>query len=224
MVNQRKRYLQLTLFLTAFFLFWTLRCMLFYAIDESIASLTLRAVYSNLLKFLMWILPVAVFVYVLRGVHPAKYLGLSIWPSRRNWLICISLITAYLLVVMLFKMTGGNKGFSMAFISTLPFTYWFIMALFPPFLEELLFRGFLITEFLALMPKYPAVAITSFLFACIHVPFWLTLGASIQAIVINGIAAIVFSILTGALFVKTGSIWPSTLAHIAANLFPQFFV
>ena len=224
MVNRRKRYLQLTLFLIAFFLFWTLRCTLFYAVDESIASLTLRAVYSNLLKFLMWILPAVVFVYVLRGVHPAKYLGLSTWPSRRNWLICISLITAYLLVVTLFKMTGGNKRFSTAFISTMPITYWFIMALFPPFLEELIFRGFLITELLTLMPIYLAVATTSFLFACIHVPYWLTQGTSIQAIVIGGSAAIAFSILTGVLFVKTGSIWPSTFAHIAANLFPQFFV
>jgi len=106
----------------------------------------------------------------------------------------------------------------------MPITYWFIMALFPPFLEELLFRGFLITELLALMPIYLAVATTSFLFACIHVPYWLTQGASIQAIVIGGSAAIAFSILTGVLFVKTGSIWPSTFAHIAANLFPQFFV
>jgi membrane protease YdiL (CAAX protease family) len=98
------------------------------------------------------------------------------------------------------------------------------MALLPPLLEELLFRGFLITELLALMPIYPAVAITSFLFACIHLPYWLARGASIQAVVTNGSAAIAFGILTGALFVKTRSIWPSTLAHIAANIFPQFFV
>jgi membrane protease YdiL (CAAX protease family) len=224
MVNQRKRYLQLTLFLIAFFLFWTLRCTLFYAVDESIASITLRAVYSNLLKFITWILPAVVFIHVLRGSHPAKYLGLSTWPSWRNWLICLSAITAYLLVVTFFKITGGNKGFSMAFISRLPITYWFIMALVPPFLEELFFRGFLITELLALMPMYLTIATTSILFACIHVPYWFTRGATIQAIVINGSAAFGFSILTSYLFVKTRSIWPSTFAHIAANLFPQFFI
>ena len=224
MLNKRKRYLQLIPFLIAFFLFWSLRCMVFYAIDESIASITLRAVYSNLLKFLMWILPASVFVYVLRGAHPARYFGLTRWPSGRNWMICICLITAYLLAVIFFKMTGGNNSFSVRFILTLPFAYWFIMATLPPFLEELFFRGFLITELLAVMPRYPAVVTASFLFACIHVPYWLTLGASVQAMVINGCAAIAFSILTGALFVKTGSIWPSTLAHIAANLCPQFFV
>ena len=224
MVTHGKRSIQLTLFLITFFILWTLRCAFFYTVDESIASPAVRAAYSNLLKFLVWILPAAVFVYVLRGTNPVKYFGLSVWPSRRNWLMSISLITAYLLVVALFKIVIDNKRFSTTFFSTIPFTYWLIMALLPPFLEELFFRGFLITELLALIPVHLAIVTSSFLFACIHLPYWLSQGALIQTVAVSGSAAFAFSILTGWLFVKTGSIWPSVLAHFAANLLPQFFV
>jgi membrane protease YdiL (CAAX protease family) len=218
MVNQRKRYLQLSSFLVAFFLLWTLRLTVFGAVDESIASLAWRAAYSNLLKFAMWVLPAAAFVYVLRGEPPARYMGLSVWPSRRNWLLCISVTLAYLLAVTLYEMTIGEKCFSTAYFSSVPTGFWLLQLLLPPLLEELFFRGFLMTELLALMPLCRALALTSLLFACIHVPYWLTHGASTQAIVTNGVEAFVFSILAGWLFAKTASIWPSTFAHTAVNL------
>jgi len=204
------------LFLIAFFFLWTLRVTLFYAVDESIASPISRAAYSNLL--VVWVLPAAAFVYVLRSAPPAKYLGLSVWPSRRNWLLCISVTIGFLLAVTLLKMTVGKKCFSTPSFSSLPVTLWLLQLLLPPLLEELLFRGFLMTELLALLPLYRALALTSLLFACIHLPYWLTHGAATQAIVINGGAAFVFSILAGWLFAKTASIWPPTCAHIANNL------
>jgi len=139
-------------------------------------------------------------------------------------LMCISLIAAYLLVVTLFKIVVDNKRFSTILFSKIPFACWLIMALLPPFLEELLFRGFLITELLAIIPVHLAIATSSFLFACIHLPYWLAQGALIQTVAVSGSAAFAFSVLTGWLFVKTRSIWPSVFAHFAANLLPQFFV
>lgn len=218
MVNQRKRSLQLSLFLVSFFFLWTLRVTLFYAVDESIASPTWRAAYSNLLKLVVWVLPAAAFVYVLRSAPPAKYLGLSVWPSRRNWLLCNSVTVAFLLAVTLFETTVRKKCFSTAIFSSLPVTLLLLQLLLPPLLEELLFRGFLMTELLALLPLHRALALTSLLFAGIHMPYWLAHGATTRAVVINGGAAFVFSVLAGWLFAKTASIWPSTCAHIANNL------
>ena len=88
----------------------------------------------------------------------------------------------------------------------------------PPLLEELFFRGFLITELLALVPLNRALALSSFLFAGIHMVYWLTQGATTQSIVTNAGACFVFSLLAGWLFAKTSSIWPPTCAHIANNL------
>ena len=90
MVNQRKAALNLSLFLAAFFVLWTLRATVFYSVDESIASPTLRAAYADLLKLVLWVLPAAAFAYWLRSARPAKYLGLSVVPSLRNALIGLS--------------------------------------------------------------------------------------------------------------------------------------
>ena len=57
MVNQRKRSLQLSLFLVAVFFIWAIRHTLFSAVDDSIASPTLWAAYYNLVKLVVWILP-----------------------------------------------------------------------------------------------------------------------------------------------------------------------
>lgn len=226
MVNQRRRSLQLSLYLVAFFFLWTLRVTLFYAVDESITSPILRAVYSNLLRLVVWVLPAAAFIYVLRSASPTKYLGLGVWPNRRNWLVCISVTIAYLLAVALYKITIRQRCFSTAILHSLPApaAAWLVQLLLPPLLEEIFFRGFLMTELLVLMPLYRALAMNSLLFACIHIPYWLTLGTTPQAILAGGGAAFVFSILTGWLFAKTASIWPPTIAHCAANLLPYFFV
>jgi hypothetical protein len=72
MLNQRKAARDLCLFFAAFFVVWTLRATWFYAVDESIASPTLRAAYADLLKFILWVLPAVAFARWLRGIPPVK--------------------------------------------------------------------------------------------------------------------------------------------------------
>ncbi len=217
MVNQRKAALQLSWFLVAFFILWTLRATLFHAVDESIASPTSRAVYSNLLKLVVWVFPAAAFAYVLRHVPPAKYLGLSVWPGRRSWFLCFGVTVVFLLAITLFETTVRKKCFSTACLSSLPMSLWLLQLLLPPLLEELFFRGFLMKELLALLPLSRAIALTSLLFAGIHLPSWLAHGATAQAIVTNAGEAFLFSAVACWLFAQTASVWPSTVFHVANN-------
>jgi membrane protease YdiL (CAAX protease family) len=100
----------------------------------------------------------------------------------------------------------------------MPVAAWFFQLLLGPLFEEIFFRGFLMTELLALLRLPRALAINALLFAGIHVVYWLTQNATTQAIVVNAGACFVFSLLAGWLFAKTSSIWPSTYAHISNNL------
>src|SRR5258708_6304880 len=94
--TRRQRAIQLAVFLTAFFVVWSLRATVFFAIDEQIASEIWRGVYSNLLKRALWVLPAVVFAAWLRKASPARYLGLSN-PSRlQTWLRCLTVTAAYL--------------------------------------------------------------------------------------------------------------------------------
>lgn len=224
MVNKRKLAVQLFLFLAAFFVLWTLRATVFYAVDESIASPIWRAAYSDLLKLVLWVLPAAAFAAVLRGAPPAKYLGLTVWPSRRNWWLCLGVTVVFLLVVASFELTVGKKSFSATGLAALPIALWLLQLALSPLLEELLFRGLVLKELLTLLPASLAIALTSLLFVGIHLPFWLSHGGLTRAMAANAAGVFIFSLLAGWLFAKTASIWPPTVAHIANNVLSSLLV
>jgi membrane protease YdiL (CAAX protease family) len=224
MANQRKAALDLSLFLAVFFVLWTVRATLFYAVDESIASPTWRAAYSNLLKFVLWVLPASVFAFWLRSKPPAEYLGLSVVPSLRKWLWCLAITGVFLLAVTLFEVTLGRKSFSRASLSSLAARLALLQLVISPLFEEILFRGLVMKELMALLPTYLANALTSLLFVGAHLPYWLSHGEPTQAILANAFGVFVFSVVAGWLFARSASIWPPTCAHIANNILSSLLV
>jgi len=218
MLNQRKAVLQLLLFLAVFHVLWTLRATWLYTVDESIGSPTLRSAYSQLIKFLLWVVPAAAFGYWMRGVSPAKYLGLTVFPDRRSWWLCLSGTFGFLLVVTLVETGMGRKHLSMAGLTSLTIFAGLLQVVVSPLLEELLFRGLVMKELLTLVPPYLANALTSLLFLGAHLPYWLSHGGLTQAMMRNAIGVFLFSVLACWLFSKTASVWPPTFAHIANNL------
>ena len=222
--NRRLASLHLIVFLVVFFDVWTFRATLFFAVDESIASPTARAAYSNLLKLILWVLPAAAFGHWLRSTPPAKYLGLSAMPSLRNWLLCLAATFIFLLAVTLFTLTLGGKSFSAVSLALLPTVLGLLQFVISPLLEELLFRGMVMKELMALLPTYLATLLTSLLFVGIHLPFWLSHGGPTPATLTNAIGVFVFSILACWLYAKSGSIWPPTQAHIANNILSSMLI
>jgi CAAX protease family protein len=218
MLTRRTRWLQLAVFLAAFFLVWTLRATVFYAVDEAIASPVARTAYSDLLKLLLWVLPAAAFARVLRRQPPARYLGLSVWPGGRDWLLCLAVVVAFLLASGLGTMALGGKPPSIAGLATLPVALLVLRVALMPLLEELLFRGLVLNELLALLPRYRAIVLASVLFVGTHVPYWLSHRGLSWPLLEDTLGVFVFSLVACWLFARTRSIWPPTVAHIANNL------
>ena len=81
---------------------------------------------------------------------------------------------------------------------------------FAPFLEEMMFRGFLFRAFEALFTGTIAVRLTAFLFALMHVPqLW---GSWAGMIVIFGVGYALSELRQ-----HTGSVMPSVIVHTAYN-------
>src|SRR5215471_8500213 len=72
----------LAIYLVSFFIIWSLRATVFFRIDESIASASWRNVYSNAVKFVIWVIPVFLILVYVDKVRPLHYLKLT---SAINW-------------------------------------------------------------------------------------------------------------------------------------------
>ena len=222
--DRRSAALRLFLFLAGFFIVWTFRATLFFALDEKFASPTSRAAYSDLLKFVLWVLPAAAFAHWVRGEPPTRYLGLSVRPTRRTWLACVAVTLIFLLLTALSELTVGGKRFSGSGLASLSAARMVLQLGLSPLFEEVLFRGLVMNELLRLLPPFLANALTSLLFVGAHLPFWLSHGGLTPSLAANASGVFVFSVLACWLFAKSASIWPPTLAHIANNVLSMLLI
>jgi len=81
-----------------------------------------------------------------------------------------------------------------------------VVGLIGPFAEEVFFRGFLLTAFVPSLGVFRAAALASAVFAISHI----ALGVAVPFFVTG--------LLLSWLYVKTRSIWPPLLAHMAQNV------
>jgi membrane protease YdiL (CAAX protease family) len=77
------------------------------------------------------------------------------------------------------------------------------LAILPPLVEEVLFRGVLIERFAVKWRLGVAVVVSAVLFGILHV---------------DPVGAGVFGMITGLLYLRTGSLWPGILIHGVNNL------
>jgi len=205
------------LFIAVFFVVWSIRAIYLYSIDEAIASDVLRAIYSNVVKFFLWDISAFGFVYWVRHVPPLQYLGLSVMPTARRWLLYLFVTGLFLGAIIGFETIVRRHTFSlvgMSFTVTIPAILSYIIS---PVIEEILFRGLLLKELAGLMPRWSANLLTSLLFAGIHLPFWLSHGGLSEMVLVNAVGVLIFSLVAGWLYLKSSSVWPSVVAHIAYN-------
>ncbi len=208
---------EILLFILCFFAVWTVRATYLYAIDDTIASDALRTVYSVAVKLLLWAAPACGFAYWVRRASPCRYLGLSAMSTARQWIRYLAIIGLFLSALVVFQAFTDGKRLALAGIQTMITLPALLSAILSPVIEELLFRGLFLKELAGLLPRWAANLLTSLLFAGIHLPFWLSHGGVNVAMLTNTGGVFIFGLFAGWLYLRSASIWPSSLAHIANN-------
>jgi membrane protease YdiL (CAAX protease family) len=74
------------------------------------------------------------------------------------------------------------------------------------------------TVFYSIVPATIAIALTSLLFVGVHLPYWLSHGGASRAMMAHARGVFAFSVVACWLYARTGSVWPSTVAHVANNV------
>lgn len=206
--------------LAVFFVIWSLRATVFYAIDESITSDVWRTIYSTAVKATLWIGPAWAYARWLRQTPVLRYLGLSVAPVRREWGIAALATLLYLGTVVGLEVTLDGKFFHPSAPTAFALTFLAASAL----IEEIFFRGLVLQELSRHVRGVPANLITSLLFVSVHWPHWLWSRGLSAGVFADSVGVILASLLFGWLYLRTRSIWPCFMAHVANNVVAGFLV
>ena len=223
--NRNRAYLQLAVFILGFFAVWTVRATYGYAVDESFTSPGARVAYSTTVKFLLWVVPAYVFVRWVRGQRPLDYLGVTRMPSLRQWAWCLAVLGCFLAALTVSETTIlDRKHFEWARVAANATAPGLTLAIAVPLFEEILFRGLFTNEIRRFRGPGMAAVLTALLFAAVHLPNWTWRYGLSGALLANAAGVFVFGLVAAWLYLRTSSIWPPTIAHIANNLLASLLV
>ena len=212
------------LFLVAFYATWILRATWFYSrVDLSIPDPTWRLVFSNVLKFILWILPAAAYVVWHDRQNPFITMKISTRINRRGVLIGMGLSLVYLASITLFEYLTSHQTLDALFRAA-PLTILGTLASvsFSPITEELFFRGFILPKLNENISFWQANLIQAVLFVAFHWPNWIWAGGFHWSLVTTSVSILLLGLLLGWLTHRTNSIWPAVCVHIANNFLTAF--
>ncbi len=147
--------------------------------------------------------------------RPLEYVPLRV-PERRAWLGAVLLgagVTTLSLTLSVRLLEAVDPGYARMLeemavrIETLasPLGLWLLVGAIAPLSEEVLFRGVVLRSLLDRWRMWPAVLVSSAVFALFHVH------------PIHMLIALPLGIAAGWAMARTGSLWPAVAVHAAAN-------
>lgn len=208
--DQRRRgLLQLFLHLILFYFSYTISIyLLILLFGKGHAALPYVEVF---IRFVIWTLPVLVVLknplhqlkldkHIARGLLVGGSIGLALCAIRSLYL---------------FKVNGAVH-----LNWALPAAVWWQVILLSGFLEEVLFRGYLLQRIEKLSSFWAANFTTALLFSLTHILYWSVSGTfellSLSSLPPIG-SLIWLSLLFGFIFKKSGSLWAPILLHSINN-------
>ena len=205
------------IYVVAFFVVWSLRAIVFIRVDESIESPLWKNVYSNAVKFIVWVVPVFITLGVSR-LRPFTYLKL-ITPLKTRGLMIGALVTLvwFSLVVLGEALISGRNAGAMLAAKSSDWPSILAGVFISPISEEILFRGFILNRLSESLRFWRSNLIAALLFMLAHWPYWLSKNGFSFSVIKDSVNVFLLGCLFGWLMKKTNSLWPAIGAHIANN-------
>jgi membrane protease YdiL (CAAX protease family) len=206
-----------SIYVLVFFAVWSARALVLIRVDESIQSSLWKNVFSNTIKFVIWVVPVFVTLSVWR-IRPLNYLKLSTPTNKRGLLVSIILVTVWLSVVIIGEsMISGKSMAAMLSQRTSDLLGILVGVSLSPISEEILFRGFFLNRLNESFSFWIANVISALLFAAVHMPYWLSKNGLSAHVIKDLLNVFLLGCLFGWVMKKSNSLWPAIGAHIANN-------
>ena len=211
-------------FLFIFYITWVARGTVVYAaIDLSIPDETNRLIFSNLVKFMVWVVPATIYILWLERANPLTAMKISTPIDKRGLLIGIGISLLYFVITLASeKFKSGRTLEPLLQASAGVWLTMLAQVFFSPISEEIMFRGFVLPHLSSRMAFWEANALQAALFTAIHWPNWIWVNGFQPKVVALSISVLVIGLLLGWLLRRTNSIWPPVAVHIINNFLVGF--
>jgi len=205
------------IYIAAFFAVWSLRATVLIRVDESIASGVWKNLYSNLIKFTLWALPVFITLAWLR-LKPLTYTKLTTPVNKGGLLISAIVVLAWLSLAVIGESWVSGKSVGVMLTQKAPQWLGILAgALLSPIFEEILFRGFVLNRLNESFSFWKSNLVSAFLFMLAHMPYWVSKNGFSGPVTKDMVNVFLLGCLFGWVMKKTNSLWPPIGAHIANN-------
>src|SRR5699024_7051377 len=155
----------------AFFILWTIRELWIVDFINQIDAAFWLTVVKAVIKILIWVVPVFLFVSLIEKENAVTYLGL-----RRNvkvglkWAAWVSLALVIYFILQSLFILQNDANFDLGLDK------WVNTIILVGFIEEVVFRGFILRKLMDQFQFWKANLITALLFLSIHFPIWFENG------------------------------------------------
>jgi len=212
------------IFSIVFYLTWVIRATIFYAaVDLSIPDETNRLIFSNVVKFLVWVVPSILYVFWLEHTNPLTSMKISTPIDKRGLVIGMLVSLVYFIVILVSeKFKTGRTLAPLVAASASGWLTKLAQVFFSPISEEIMFRGFVLSQLSSRMEFWKANALQAVFFTAMHWPNWIELNGLHPVILAMSVSILVIGLLLGWLLQRTNSIWPPVAVHIINNFVVGF--
>lgn len=205
------------IYIAVFLLVWSLRATVFIHIDESIESAAWKNVYSNVVKFAVWVVPAFITLRVW-GLRPLTYTKLTTRLDKRGSILGAIVAVVWLSLVVLGEavLTHRNVG-AMLLQRSSEWLSILVGVFFSPICEEILFRGFFLNWLNESISFWRSNVLSALLFMLVHWPYWVSKFGFSVGVIKDSINVFLLGCLFGWVMKKSNSLWPAIGMHIANN-------
>ena len=201
-------------YVLVFHLVWACWPFFVYPRVVSIGETTLTYALVNIsIRLLVWVAPVWLYLRVIDGVEPSRYLKL-----RHR--VRLGVVIALALTAL--NLAGSILRFGPPHLDLQRVTWNSVLgtSILVGVIEEIPYRGFILQKLAERMNYWAANLLTSLLFLGIHLPGWLALGMVRPQTMAS---VFIFSVVMGLAFKYADSLWAPIIAH-STNDFLSFVV
>ena len=205
MIEHKSNKIYILLFIILFNILWLVR--VFFVPKPQ--SEELRFVFTVTLKFLVFVLFPCLYIKFCYKESPLKLLKLNTNTGKGILYGGIVSLGIMLLGASVYLFSGGERHLVGMNIEDL-----FIAFVFAGFMEEVIFRGLILSKLSQLMGKKKANFLTSLLFAFIHIPQSLASGTLFTPAVLSSLFLIfIWGMIYGVIISKSNSLWATVIPH-----------